>query len=290
MSAVQDASNLNFQSIEIAKIDVAGGRRPLDPAWVETLADDFKRRGMRTAIEVLQTDGRYRLVSGAHRLAAQKLNGATEITAVVSQPDDFAGTAEIRMAEIVENFMRRELSVLDRAFDVAAWREIFEAVQGTVGRGGDRRSKSKSQVATLIGDEAVAQASDRFAGNFTAAAQTALGLSRDAIFRSLKIARIGESTRQRIALLPIANNQSELTALAAEPVARQVAIADRLSAGAASVQDALAIIDDLPPVIPPARWEALGERFARLKADEQERFFQLYEDAIVRWVATRSKA
>lgn len=272
------ASIRNKSSIPVDAIDVLAGRRVLDPNWVKTLAADFHDRGQRTPIEVIQTGERYRLVVGGHRLAAVSLVGWSHIDAIVNAPEDFANEAEIRLAEIVENFMRRELSVLDRAMDVAAWREIYEAVKGAVKPG----RKTKAQA-----DDELDEISRKFATNFTEAAQKALGLSRDAIFRSLKIARIGESIRQRIALHDIADNQSELLALVGHPVDRQAAIVNRLLAGAGSVADAIAIIDNLAPEIPQAAWERMSERFSRLKSDEQARFFALHEEAILAWMASR---
>lgn len=277
------------REIAVDLIDVLPGRRELDPNWVEALAADFNERGQRTPIEVIARGERFQLVAGRHRIGAVLFNGDLVIKALVKQPEAFATEADIKLAEIVENFMRRELSVLDRAMDVAAWREIFEAVKGTVKRGGDRRSGSKSQVATLIDDADFDAASGRFAANFTDAAQKALGLSKDAIFRALKIARVGESIRQRIALMPIADNQSELLALVGHPAARQASIVDQLVAGAANVADAIAIIDDLPPPETVASWERMSERFSRLNPSHQALFFQLHEESILQWLAGRKR-
>lgn len=274
------------REIDLALIDVPAGRRALDPNWVLALAADMSERKQRTPVELLATGERFRLVAGGHRLAACKHNDVGTIKAIVRQPADFAHEAEIKLAEIVENFMRRELSVLDRAFDVAAWREIFETVRGAVKRGG-KRDSAKLQVATLVDDVVAEEVSATFAANFTEAAQAALGLSKDAIFRALKIARLGEKLRQRISLLPIADNQSELLALVAEPEARRVDIVDRLVAGASSVADAIAILDDITPRLPREPWEQMSEKFSRLKADQQARFFALHEDAIIAWMASR---
>jgi ParB family chromosome partitioning protein len=279
------------REIRLDLLDILPGRRAQDPNWVETLAADFRARGQRTPIEVIQRADRFQLVSGGHRVGAARFNGQSTIIALVKQPADFASEAEIKLAEIVENFMRRELSALDRAMDVAAWREIFEAVKGTVKRGGDRRSGSKSQLETLIAgpDQALDDMSARFAATFTDAAQKALGLSRPAVFRHLKIASIGESVRQLISLLPIADNQSELIALVGHPQARQLAIAEQLVAGAANVADAIAILDNLPPPPMVATWERMSERFARLKPAEQELFFSLHADAFLKWHASRKR-
>lgn len=277
----------DIRDIALDLIDVPSGRRVLDPDWVEALASDFRARGQQTSVEVIARGERFQLVYGGHRFAAAAKNQWPTIRAIVRQPSEFAGAAQIKLAEIVENFFRRELSALDRAFDVAAWREIFEAVNGEVKRGGDRRSKQSRNSATLIDDAALGELSALFADTFTVAAQKALRLSRDAVFRSLKIARLGQRVRQRISLLPIANNQSDLLALQAQPVARQDAIIDRLLDGAASVADAIAIIDDKPPMPVMAKWERVSETFSRLPAAEQANFFSLHEDAILQWVASR---
>lgn len=277
----------DIRDLALDLIDVPAGRRELDPDWVEVLAEEFKTTAQRTAIDVLQIGARFQLVTGGHRFAAKTKAGHPTIRAVVWQKQDFAHHAQVKLVEIAENFMRRELSHLDRAFDVAAWRDVYETVRGAVKRGGDRRSKSKSQVETLIGDDAIDTAAEAFSATFTLAAQKALGLSRPNVFRSLKIAALGEANRRRISLLPIANKQSELLALVAQPVQRQSAIIDRLIDGALSVADAIAIIDNTAPQIPMARWEKVSETFARLPTSEQHNFFALYEDAILQWVAVR---
>lgn len=276
----------DIRDIPLDLIDVLHGRRALDPNWVETLAADFKVRGQRTPIEVLASGDRFRLVFGGHRVAARKLNGDVVVSAIVKQPKDFAGDAEIKLAEIVENFMRRELSALDRAFDVAAWREIFETVKGTIKAG--RKPKARNSLKSeTISDDDLDALSAQFADGFSEAAQKALRLSRPAVFRHLKIAELGEASRQRISLLPIADNQSELLTLVAQPAPRRVLIIDKLIAGASSVTDAIAIIDDTPPVMAMARWEKVSETFSRLPAAEQHSFFSLHEDAILQWVASR---
>lgn len=277
----------DVRHIDTSLIDVPEGRRVLDPDWVATLAADFLVRGQQTAIELIQRGDRFQLVYGGHRLAAAAAAEWTTIRAIVRQPGEFVSAAQVKLAEIVENFMRRELSVLDRAFDVAAWREIFEAINGEVKRGGDRRRKQSLKSETLIDDAALDVLSTVFADNFTAAAQKALRLSKAAVFRSLKIASLGEHSRRRISLLPIADNQTELLALCGEPAARQSLIIDKLIDGAVSVADAISIIDNLAPEQPLEVWERMSERFSRLTPAAQHQFFALHEDAIRQWIASR---
>lgn len=269
----------DVRDIALDLIDVPAGRRALDPDWVDTLAQEFKMAAQHTAIDVLQHSDRFTLLTGGHRYAAMRRAGRPTIRAQVWQKGDFAHQAQIKLVEIAENFMRRELSVLDRAFDVASWREVFEAVQGAVKPG------RKSKLGTS--DDDLDEISRKFATNFTVAAQRALKLSRDGVFRALKIARLGEAHRQRIALLPIADNQSELLALVSEPVARQALIIEKLIDGAASVADAIAVIDDAPPSLPLAAWEKMSARFSRLAPADQHQFFALHEEAILQWIAER---
>lgn len=276
------------QDIPVSDIDVPAGRRVLDPNWVEALAADISTRGQQTAIEVVVSGDRFRLVAGAHRLAAFRRNFTQTISAIVKPADAYASEAEIKLAEIAENFMRRELSVLDRAMDVAAWREIYETAKGAVKRGGDRRGKSKSPVDTLIGDDDLERQSEAFSCTFSEAIQHALGLGHASIFRLLKIATLDEQVRQQISLHPIADNRTELLTLVATPVAQQGMVAQLVVSGqAANVAAALAVIQKTPAPQPLKPWARLSEGFGRLKPTEQDNFFDLHADAIARWQAKR---
>lgn len=272
--------------IEITLIDVPAGRRRLDPTWVETLSDLFSSQGQLSPIELIEQDGRYRLVFGGHRLAAAKLIGWSTIRAVVKDAAAFASEAEITLREITENMARRQLSVLDRSVDIARWREIYEAVNGAVKVG---RRKNSAKLA-LIPAEASEELAAKFAESFSEAAQKAFQLSRRDVFRAMQIATIPSDLRDRIALHAIADNQSELLALAAEPAERQAQIVALLTAEpaqATSVAEAIAIIDRLPKPQRAQAWEKLSDTFSRLKQKDQDRFFELHASAIRRWLANR---
>lgn len=269
--------------IAIDAIDVPAGRRRLDPAWVETLADLFSSQGQLSPIDVIAAGERYRLVFGGHRLAAAKHLGWPKLGAMVKSPEDYASEAEIKLAEITENLARRDLSVLDKAVDIARWREIYEATRGTVKRG---RPSKLSQVVTISEDDPA----ERFAASFSEAARKAFGLDRMAISRSMRIASIAADVRDRIALHPIADNQSELLALAGELPGRQADIAALLTAEpaqASTVAGAIAILDRVPEPAKPTAWQKLSETFSRMKERDQDRFFELHEAAIQRWLKGR---
>jgi ParB family chromosome partitioning protein len=114
-----------------------------------------------------------------------------------------------------------------------------------------------------------------------------------AISRSMRIASIPADLRDRIALHAIADNQSELLALAAEPTERQAQVVALLTAEpaqAGSVADALALVDRLPAPKAAVRWEKFSDAFSRMKEKEQDAFFDLQEGAIRRWLAKRGQA
>lgn len=284
---------MRIEDIQISLIDIPAGRRVVNPDAAQALAEDMKISGQREPIEVVEADGRFRLVYGAHRLSGRKLNGDAVITARVKLPAEYAGEAAIKLSEIAENFMRRELSVLDKAFDVAAWREIYEAATGAVKRG---RKGISSKLATNS-DEELGALAEQFSGTFSAAAQKALKLSRDAVFRSLKIADLSQQIREQISLHPIADNQSELLALATESEERRALIVALLTsepAEATSVAQAVGIIDQVPAATKAEAWEKLSGKFTKLGEAQQRRFlienWAVVEQLYVELLAQRKAA
>lgn len=272
--------------IPIDAITVPAGRRRLDPAWVETLGWLISEQGQKTPIELVRDGDSLTLVAGAHRLEAMKRSGAKTIAASVKERSEFEGEAQIALAEISENLARRELSVLDRAVDIARWRDIYEATNNVAGRGRPKkRGKADAEAAEKI--------TDMFVRNFSEVAQEVLQVTDRHIRRFMLIARIGAEVRYRIALHPIADNQSELLQLAAEPAERQekiVALLTAEPAQATSVADAAALIDRAQRPAKIERWQKLSNAFSALKDREQYAFFDLHEDAIRAWLDARTPA
>ena len=60
------------REIPLSLIDVPAGRRKVSPDWIEALAADIERQGLRVPVLLVETGERFRLVAGAHRLAAAK--------------------------------------------------------------------------------------------------------------------------------------------------------------------------------------------------------------------------
>ena len=268
--------------ILLSQIDASARLRKALPSRIEALAEDIDQHGLLTPIEVVGPldDGGYRLVYGAHRLAAVKLLGWETIPAVVHAPDAFADTSRERLREIRENLMRFELNPLERAVAIAAWRDIYEAANGKVSRGGDRRKK---QVAQDLDEQ-----SAKFALCFSDAAQAAFNLSSRAIYLALKIATIPHDIRERIADSALASNQSELLRLADQSPDRQAQIVGMILAEpplANAVDEALAVIDKVPPRQVADPLAKISDKFCRLKRAEQHRFFELHRKAIEQWLS-----
>lgn len=274
------AQNVDIRTmVPVDAIIVLPGRRKLDPAWVETLAELMATPADCSPIEVTGIDGGgYQLIYGGHRLAAFKRRGWAAIPAIIRDRASFASEAAITLREITENLARRELSVLDRAVDIARWREVYEATN-LLNRLGGRPRKPRP--------EDIDETSAKFALVFSTVAQQTLDISRRSIFHALKIASIPSDIRDRIALHPIADNQSELLLLAVEPYGRQSDIAALLTsepAQAATIADAIAIIDRMPKPVREERWLKVSTAFSNLRPLEQRRFFRLHEAAIRLWL------
>ncbi|WP_256376646.1 ParB/RepB/Spo0J family partition protein [Stappia sp. TSB10P1A] len=262
------------REIALAQIDVPAGRRKVDPDWVAALAADIDGQGLRIPILVVEAGKRFRLIAGAHRLGAAKALKWKAIPADVKPADAFADEAALRLAEIAENLMRRELSALDRAMDVAAWREIYEQAQGAVKPG----RKKSFQVGTNSDADPMAVAAERFSAAFNEAAQRALGLGKTAVWRCLKIATLDADTRERVALTRLADNQSELIALADVEREMRPAVLDHVLSEppmAGSVAAALGMIEGRKP-------EDQAEKAFRSFSDSWRRFPVRQRRAFVR--------
>ena len=125
--------------INIDEIVVNPGRRELDQAHVQSLADSMAENGLVSSITV---GANYILIAGLHRLEAAKLLGWIEIECTVLNLSDL----QAELAEIDENIIRRDLGTVERGEKLLRRKEIYEALHPQTKHGGDRKSeKIKSQ-------------------------------------------------------------------------------------------------------------------------------------------------
>jgi ParB-like chromosome segregation protein Spo0J len=105
--------------LALDEIDV-GVRRPVDHDAVSRLAKSIKDIGLQYPISVLANAGRFRLVAGRHRLEAFRALNEETIPANVVKMDD----RDARMWEIAENLHRAELTVAQRAEQIAEYARL----------------------------------------------------------------------------------------------------------------------------------------------------------------------
>lgn len=103
---------MNDTLILIADITVENRKRPVDLAVVADLQKSIEQQGLLQNIGVKQTESGYRLVFGAHRLAAAKNLDWTEIQARVFPAE--TSDDECLLAELQENRIRNDLTGAER--------------------------------------------------------------------------------------------------------------------------------------------------------------------------------
>lgn len=238
-----------FKRIAIADIIVSDRLRAVEEDHAQAIALSIAEHGLLNPITVRFTPnakgGKYTLIAGAHRLRGVVLNGASEIDVLIVEADK----TEAALQEITENLFRNELSAIDRAEFVKAYRELWEEKNGAITRGGDQGAK-RQLVALLDGEIETVSFSEHVADR--------LGLSKRSVERLNKIAQhLHPDVRAAVRGTSIADNQAALLKLAKlEPaMQRRAAIAFREEG---DLSKALQLIEDAPR--PPA-------------TDKQEKFF-----------------
>lgn len=214
-----------IHKIPLDRIRITDRLRKVDPSWVEAIATSFLDRGQNDPIDVAPADpsGRYELVAGAHRVAAAKVAGWTEIDAVI-----FEGTRDDRrLREIDENLYRRELSALDRAVFLAERKALYERLYPESTKAAKDAAKLELiQEPSKNGGKAL---NARI--SFGESAAKVCGLDVRTIQLAIQLAtRLSPDVRARIATHPISRNGAELIALSKLPAAEQAHAVDLLLA------------------------------------------------------------
>lgn len=120
--------------VPISEITVNPGRREARAENIRELADSISEVGLLNPITV---DCGHTLIAGLHRLEAARLLGWSEIECTVSDLDGL----QAELAEIDENFVRADLSLVDYGNLLLRRKEIYEALHPETKNGGDRRSE-----------------------------------------------------------------------------------------------------------------------------------------------------
>lgn len=107
--------------VPVNRIQVNPGRREISCGHVEELAASMKELGLLNPITI---DQGYTLIAGLHRLEAAKLLGWTEVGCTVASLEGL----QAELAEIDENFIRRDLSALEHGELLLRRKEIYETL------------------------------------------------------------------------------------------------------------------------------------------------------------------
>jgi ParB family transcriptional regulator, chromosome partitioning protein len=218
------------EKIAIADIDDSQRLRPVKESEVELIAVSIDERGLTQPIVVRPVNnliGQYILVVGAHRLAAMRLLGWTELTVgeqvIVREMDETTA----RIMEIDENVARHELNPLDRALFLAERKRLYDLARGET-RGRKRKDVEFKE------NEKVANMAIFSSPRFTKEVSERTNLSERTVRRAVELAeRLSPEAIAAIRGTGVETNQQELLALAeAEPEA-QLALARKISSGEA---------------------------------------------------------
>ncbi len=207
------------KSIAAGEIDASDRIRPVDEGYAQAIGASIAARGLINRIGIRQTPNgakKWKLVTGAHRLRGLEIAGIATLREGIEYTVLKVDAAEARMIEAEENLARNDLSKLERALSILAYRQAWTRKFGPL-NGGDRRSGAfqSAKLGTLnAGGGDFTALGDRV-GGFSAWTAERLGLSERTIKR---LSAIAEGIRPELARLlfgtPYSDNQSVLEGLA----------------------------------------------------------------------------
>lgn len=198
----------------IAEIKVKARKRKLDESKVRTIADSFAAIGQLQPITVVRDDGMYRLVAGLHRLEAAKRIGWQTIEATIFDGDE----VEIELAEIDENLMRNDLTVLEQGEHLVRRQEL-------IGKRPGRYQDSKG--ITVIPLKTTAELAHD------------IGLSEISAQKRMQAARnIVPEVKDAIRNSEIANSITQLLELARMKPEKQIEVARQAAESELTIKDA----------------------------------------------------
>ncbi len=197
----------------IAEIKVLQRKRKLDDSKIASLADSFAALGQLQPITVAKYDGMYKLVAGLHRLEAAKRIGWQTIEASIFEGDEIAA----ELAEIDENLMRNDLTVLEQGEHLVRRQELIGRKVGRPEINGEIISPLKSQ--------------KEIAGE--------IGLTERSAQNRMQVARnILPEVKELIRDTPVADSITQLLELARMKPEKQIEVASQAAESELTIEDA----------------------------------------------------
>ena len=202
--------------LQLTDITIKQGRRAVDESKVRELAQSMNEVGLINPITVTQDKT---LITGAHRLAAAKMLGWTEIEATVSELEGLRA----ELAEIDENLMRNELHYIDRGQAFKRRDELLTDA-GLRAKRGDNRFTDRPETISHL--------------QTTASIAKDIGVTARTVQQEKQIARdILPEAQEAIKAADLPKTDA-LKIARMEP-REQMKVAERLSEGAKSYADAV---------------------------------------------------
>lgn len=205
-------------NLKIKEIVVGKDRRPIDEQTVIALMDSIKQIGLLNPITVTNAS---ELVAGLHRLEACKRLGWKSI-----QCSTIGGNyLDYALAEIDENLLRNELSVLDRAECLEKRKEIYETKYPETKHGVNRFTRSEEN---RVAENATLQIPD----SFVESTAKITNQSPRTIYQDIEISKnLTPEVKELIRNEPIADKKTELLRLAKQEPEQQMEIASKIVQG-----------------------------------------------------------
>ena len=183
---------MKIRNISISRIKIKRGRRAVNKERVAQIAESITTLGLLHPISI---NKQYQLVTGHHRLEAFKSLGKKTIPAITTEKG-----LKADLAEIDENLIRQELSVLERAEGLKKRKDIYEIMYPPTKGGPGRGRKEKQRTAFVP---------------FTTDSADKTGSSRRYIEQAVQIANnIPSDLKKLILKTDLADNKVELLQLA----------------------------------------------------------------------------
>lgn len=118
-------------------------RKNFDQKGLEDLARSIKEYGLLNPISLSKVDDHYEILAGERRFRASKINGATEIEAIIKDYED----KDIEILSLIENVQREDLSSIEEA---SAYKKLYETYKLTQDQIAEKMGKSRSYIANTM--------------------------------------------------------------------------------------------------------------------------------------------
>src|SRR5277367_1158128 len=181
-------------TLRLSQIEIPPTARPYNATAVVELSRSIAAIGLQSAPTVIEREGRFVLVAGRHRIEALKILHVESVLVRLVDFDD----VEARMWTISENLFRAELTISQRAEQVAEYVKLAA----------EKRDVQSEQVAQNESKREDGRGHRHEGGDSLAARD--LGITREEVRRAKPIAALPEQTKQAARDAGLDDNQSAL--------------------------------------------------------------------------------